>query len=515
MAEDLTKTLTVQRNIKKKSGYSVSEKDSVYYLETAPTKARINPGDRIVGINGISSDDFVDEEGANDLIEGIRFVLVPKDKLDEYDDIIERGGVEEEAKNRSLAKEGSAGAKSPIIYHCDHCGHDNEDLSVDEDGDFVCEECGHVVDPPPSEDDTIHVCSHCNEENRNLEPDEEGDLVCQNCGYVIPVENNADGPDAIGVTCKHCNHVNHNLEPDEDGDLVCEECGHVIERPNSDETQNLEKNTYVCLDCEHENVNPELDEEGNHICEECGGILPEKTIYTCEVCKHENINPQPNEDGDYLCEHCGSALDVDEEYRMSAAGGCLFDENGMPITNKKTRSPADMFEPGDVITVNVGKSNALQDSGLKIDEQNGKYYIRKVPSGGLFAKTPVIPGDKILELNGINSHDFKHLNELKKILKEEKDITIVVLRRDPDASDSSASSVDYDELRALKPMPNVAKGVNDDGDADEDDADKDEDDADKDAEDEDAETEETEEDLTAPYHGEEDCGCVWCPDCHE
>lgn len=32
------------------------------------------------------------------------------------------------------------------IHHCNHCGHDNEDLSEDDDGDLVCEECGHVIE---------------------------------------------------------------------------------------------------------------------------------------------------------------------------------------------------------------------------------------------------------------------------------------------------------------------------------------------------------------------------------
>jgi len=87
MAEKLTKTLTVKRNSKKKSGYSISENDGVYYLENAPSKARINPGDRVVGINGISVDEFLDEDDANNLIESIRIVVVPKDKLGEYDGI--------------------------------------------------------------------------------------------------------------------------------------------------------------------------------------------------------------------------------------------------------------------------------------------------------------------------------------------------------------------------------------------------------------------------------------------
>merc|ERR1712176_419580 len=135
-------------------------------------------------------------------------------------------------------------------------------------------------------------------------------------------------------------------------------------------------------------------------------------------------------------------------------------------------TPADMFTPGDVITVTVGKSNPKQDPGPKVEENNGKYYVRKVPSGGLFARTPVVAGDKILELNGIDSREFNHVNELKKILKDEPKITVVVLRRDPDASESSASSVDYNELKAIKPPTK---------------------------EDDDADTRETEDDDSVPY----------------
>ena len=140
------------------------------------------------------------------------------------------------------------------------------------------------------------------------------------------------------------------------------------------------------------------------------------------------------------------------------------------------------YNPGDVITVTVGKSDPRQDSGLKIEERNGKYYIRKVPSGGLFAKTPVIAGDKILELNGQDHHEFKTENEVKKVLRDEERITIVVLRKDPDASESSASSVDYDELNAITPDGEV------DGD-------------------------EARDDDTVGYDGH-DCGCTWCPDCN-
>lgn len=99
MAEELTRTLTVKRTSKKKSGYSVQEEGSEYFLATAPDKARVSPGDKIVGINGISVDQFHDEDDANDLIESIRIVVVPRENLDKYDGIMQRGGIEEKEED--------------------------------------------------------------------------------------------------------------------------------------------------------------------------------------------------------------------------------------------------------------------------------------------------------------------------------------------------------------------------------------------------------------------------------
>lgn len=460
MQNDLTKTLLLKRSTKKKSGCSVAEEDSGYFLETAPEKTRVNPGDRVVGINGIPADEFLDEDDANGLIESIRIVVVPKENLDEYDRIYQGEEIvedEEDYEEYDRARSSKPKANHLTVISCDHCNFENANLEPDEDGDLVCEECGHVIEP-----DVIHICEHCDYENKNLERDEEGDLVCQECGHIIQEESSE-----------------HEEE-------------HI-----------LKKVVYECPECDYENIDPIPDDEGDRVCEECGCILPEKKIFECEICQHENVEPKRNNDGDFLCEHCGSALDVDDEYGNTAAEkvnalnnddsdvsgvGQQFDETGRPITNPqgKKLTPADMFSPGDVITVTVGKSNPKQDPGLKVEENNGKYYVRKVPSGGLFARTPVIAGDKILELNGIDSREFKNVNELKKILKDEPTITVVVLRRDLDASESSASSVDYDELKAIKP-PN------------------------KDSDDD---TKETEDDDSSPYDGE-DCGCSWCPHCHE
>lgn len=179
--------------------------------------------------------------------------------------------------------------------------------------------------------------------------------------------------------------------------------------------------------------------------------------------------------------------EMNDKYAEEDADGQQFDENGRPITNKegKKLTPADMFNPGDVITVTVGKSNPKQDAGLKVEQAgNGKYYVRKVPTSGLFAKTPVIAGDKILELNGKDSKDFQDVNEMKMMIRDEERLTIVVLRRDPDASESSADSdIDFDNLAPITPDGVMREEI------------------------------EEKDDDTAGYDGH-DCGCAWCPDCH-
>lgn len=147
---------------------------------------------------------------------------------------------------------------------------------MDDEGDLVCENCGHVIDPPPSEDDVIHVCQYCNEKNRNLVPDEDGDLVCQHCGHVVPEDAIYEG--GVIATCGHCGRVNHGLEPDEDGDLVCEECGHVIDPPHSDDDV-----IHRCAHCDYENRNLERDEEGDLVCQECGYVIPEESDDRTEV----------------------------------------------------------------------------------------------------------------------------------------------------------------------------------------------------------------------------------------
>ena len=112
---------------------------------------------------------------------------------------------------------------------------------------------------------------------------------------------------------------------------------------------------------------------------------------------------------------------------------------GMGLTSGKSHKT---YSPGDVFTSTVGKVTRKQDPGLKVEEVNGKYYVTKVY--GLFATTPVMVGDKILEMNEKDYRKFKNVKMIRKELVESEGITVLMLRRDPDASQSSASSYNSD-----------------------------------------------------------------------
>ena len=122
-SEDYTKTVVLKRSAKKKSGYGIVEKDGQYFVNAVPPKARVNEGDKVVGINGITSDEFVDEDDANDLIESIRIVVVPEDQIADYEaarEAEEAGeGEEEESEDdyeeveRPRGKKGKKAAAAP------------------------------------------------------------------------------------------------------------------------------------------------------------------------------------------------------------------------------------------------------------------------------------------------------------------------------------------------------------------------------------------------------------------
>jgi len=185
---------------------------------------------------------------------------------------------------------------------------------------------------------------------------------------------------------------------------------------------------------------------------------------------HRERDRDDDDDDDYGDDDYDDGRSPGRSRRRSGRNATRSTRTTVTTTTTSTRPPpADSFGPGDIITVTVGKSDPRQDPGLKVEvKPNGRYYVRKVPSGGLFARTPVRAGDRILELNEIDGRDFRNVNEMKRIIRDEPRITVKVLRRDPDASDSSASSFveeeeqdddDFDGVSELTPIPPPARST--------------------------------------------------------
>lgn len=70
-------TVTVKRKSKKKPGFEVEKRsDGFYYITKIPKKCtKISVGDRVLEINGTSSEDFKNQENANDLVDTLRIDL--------------------------------------------------------------------------------------------------------------------------------------------------------------------------------------------------------------------------------------------------------------------------------------------------------------------------------------------------------------------------------------------------------------------------------------------------------
>jgi hypothetical protein len=78
----------VKRNSKKKSGYEVEKRpDGYYYITAVPSaKSSVQPGDRVLEINGVKYTDFKTAEKANALFDMMVLDVVPGDDDDDDGD---------------------------------------------------------------------------------------------------------------------------------------------------------------------------------------------------------------------------------------------------------------------------------------------------------------------------------------------------------------------------------------------------------------------------------------------
>jgi DNA-directed RNA polymerase subunit RPC12/RpoP len=275
MSEEHTKAVTVKRKANKKSGYTLKEKEGSYYVADAPARARVNPGDEVVAINGIKSEEFIDEADANELIECIRIVVIPEAELEEYDkkkqaeegketqdeeeEDEEEEDEEEEAapppppkkalsKNKKdqvaviplvIPKKGAKKSAEPPPKNgkAAKAPAKKGKKGGGEDDDEEYEGYDRLAKPKPNgnksrggDDGKKGGPSSANAANAAnalaLVPRPDDDEEDEHEQNQIVKGHNGDA----SHQCTNCGHENDaDLSEDEDGDLVCEECGHVIE----------------------------------------------------------------------------------------------------------------------------------------------------------------------------------------------------------------------------------------------------------------------------------------------
>ena len=87
MPHENLRVLVKRGTVKKKSGYEVEKRhDGYYYLTAVPSsKSSIQPGDRVLEINGVKYTDFKSVENANSLFDMMVLDVVPVDDDDDND----------------------------------------------------------------------------------------------------------------------------------------------------------------------------------------------------------------------------------------------------------------------------------------------------------------------------------------------------------------------------------------------------------------------------------------------
>eukprot|EP00980_Cylindrotheca_fusiformis_P021637 scaffold8505_cov130-Cylindrotheca_fusiformis.AAC.3 len=94
--------------------------------------------------------------------------------------------------------------------------------------------------------------------------------------------------------------------------------------------------------------------------------------------------------------------------------------------------------PGDILHLQVSKSDRKAEAGLKLEEDyDGRIYIRKVT--GLIKRRglPVEAGDELITLNGMDVEDYASLDAMKRVLKTEVRISFSIRKADVDESENS------------------------------------------------------------------------------
>lgn len=99
-------------------------------------------------------------------------------------------------------------------------------------------------------------------------------------------------------------------------------------------------------------------------------------------------------------------------------------------------------KPGDLVHLQLSKSEKRQDSGLKLEErENAKIYIRKVTGLVKRRGLPVEAGDQLTSLDGVDVEDMT-MSEMKRIVKDALRFNFSIRKYDPNEEEEEAAYQD-------------------------------------------------------------------------
>jgi len=90
--------------------------------------------------------------------------------------------------------------------------------------------------------------------------------------------------------------------------------------------------------------------------------------------------------------------------------------------------------PGDLLHLQISKTERRAEAGLKLEERNGRIYIRKVTGLVKRRGLPVEAGDELKSLNGTDVEDLGMVT-MKGIIKNELRFDFSIRKYDPDDED--------------------------------------------------------------------------------
>jgi len=100
------------------------------------------------------------------------------------------------------------------------------------------------------------------------------------------------------------------------------------------------------------------------------------------------------------------------------------------------------LNPGDLVHLQISKSERRQEAGLKLEERpNGRIYIRKVTGLVKRSGLPVEVGDELKSLNETDVEDMT-MAQMKGIIKNELKFAFSIRKYDPDDDDESEEEED-------------------------------------------------------------------------